>query len=68
MRDHFRFKKSEDGKEWIAFLENHPEISMQARKKVEAIGYLIIMYRDRVGIVVGPEQPECKDEEECDSE
>ena len=56
MRDRVRFEKSADGKEWICYLENHPEISMQARKKAEALGYLIIMFKDRVGIYVKPDQ------------
>lgn len=62
-RDRVRFRKSADGKEeWIAYMEKHPEISMQARKKVEAVGYLILLYTDRILLIVGPEQP-CKEEE-----
>lgn len=52
MKDTICFKRSSDRKEWIAYLEKHPEIRATARKKAEAAGYLILLYRDQLEIVV----------------
>ena len=52
MRDRICFKRSDNGKEWIAYLQNHPEVSAQARKKAEAAGYLILLFKDRIEIIV----------------
>lgn len=50
MKDRLCFKKL--GKEWIAYLQHHPDIQAQARKKAEAVGYLILLYKDQLEIIV----------------